>query len=130
MASWNLPADDPDEIAEWAHTLATDYLQGRGCDATCQALGALLSADLVRHAAASHAERVAFEIDHAASEVELRVNTASLGSVAGDNDTLDLLRRLASSWGHNTNSEPPAIWCRFACLEGHPRPCAPDPSKS
>jgi hypothetical protein len=127
MVTWNLPADDPDESAEWAHSLATDFLQRRGCDETCQALGALLSADLVRQAVAHRVGPVELHIDHVDYEVELRVRAARVGAVTNE-DELVLMRRLATSWGQDTTGDQPVTWCRFGCLEGPSSPCHAAPT--
>jgi hypothetical protein len=80
-------------------------LQRRGCDETCQALGALLSADLVRQAVTQRAGPVVLHIDHVDYEVELRVRAARIGAVSGE-DELVLMRRLATSLGSGRHRQP------------------------
>jgi hypothetical protein len=116
MAAWSLPSDRADESAEWAHWLATEFLGRRGCDETCQALGALLCVDLVRHVLDQHGAPIHVYIDMARPQIELRVSASLIGCSAGDDNRLDLLRRLASSWGSDTFGDRYSAWCRFACL--------------
>ena len=123
MASWWLPDDGA--TTEWARQIATQYLERHGCDETCQALAALLTSELVGDALANTRGPLNLVIDHAATEVELRVASGPIGLANGNDDRLGLLKRLAASWGSETAEDRIETWCRFACLAGRPRTCQP-----
>jgi hypothetical protein len=126
MASWTIP--ESGETVEWAFWIATDYLERRGCDETCRALGALLSSDLARHVLANTDGAVHLEIDHATDYVELRVSGHAIRLGAPDDqEDLSLLRRLATTWGAETIGDRNTSWCRFGCMVSDPRPCVTHP---
>jgi hypothetical protein len=123
MASWWLPDDGA--TTEWGRQIATQYLERQGCDETCQALAALLTGELVRDALTKSRGPINLVIDHAATEVELRVASRPIGTADGDDDELGLLKRLAASWSSARDKDRIETWCRFACLAGRPRTCRP-----